>query len=88
MQLKGVEISQADLYFALVVAPVEVYNQDFYKDKLELAEHRIGKRDIDDVDLLALALKLSIPIWTNDKDYNVAGVKTYTTAQLLNKLRL
>jgi len=46
----------------------------------------IGERDPDDVDLLALALKLDIPIWTNDRDFEKTGVATYTTAQLLSLL--
>ena len=50
------------------------------------ASRLIGKRDPDDVQLLALALALDIPIWTNDRDFETAGVECYTTARLLKKL--
>jgi predicted nucleic acid-binding protein len=38
------------------------------------------------VDLLALALHLKLPIWSNDNDFEDAGVEWYTTAQLLKTL--
>jgi len=53
---------------------------------LKEAERRIARRDPDDVDLLALALALRIPVWSNDKDFDAARVKRYTTAQWLRAL--
>jgi hypothetical protein len=41
IQQKTVEIAEADLYFALVVAPLEIYGRDFYQDKLKEAKRRI-----------------------------------------------
>jgi len=47
-------------------------------------------RDIDDWPSVALALTLrdsrQVAIWTNDKDFQVAGLETITTAQLLATL--
>lgn len=85
-RLKAAGIVEADLYFALVVAPLEIYGRDFYGEKLEEARRRIGERDPEDVDLLALAIKLSAPVWSNDSDYKAAGVVWYTTARLLKRL--
>jgi predicted nucleic acid-binding protein len=85
---RGVSIEKADLYLAFVVAPLEIRGREFYRDLMPAAKRRIEKRDPDDVDLLALALKLRIPIWTNDQDYSSCGVKCYTTAQLLKKLKI
>jgi len=59
-----------------------------YRGSLEMARRKIGKRDPDDVDLLALALELGIPIWSNDGDFEGTGIEWYTTAQLLKKLGL
>ena len=59
-----------------------------YRRFLSKAARLIGKRDPDDVELLALALALGIPIWSNDRDFEVAGVECYTTARLLKKLGL
>jgi len=42
---------------------------------------REARRDV------ALALVLKAPIWTHDRDVEIAGVRTVTTAQLLAVLR-
>ena len=39
------------------------------------AKRRIGKRDPDDVDALALALTLKLPVWSNDNDFEESGVE-------------
>ena len=65
---------------------VPVKGRRFYKDRLAEAEKLIGQRDPYDVDLLALALKLNIPIWSNDDDFKDMPVPRYTTAQLLKRL--
>ena len=62
---------------------VAVHPPESYRRHLAAAVKRIGKRDPDDVDLLALALALEIPIWSNDSDFASAGVEWYTTARLL-----
>jgi predicted nucleic acid-binding protein len=59
-----------------------------YHGSLALARRKIGKRDPEDVDLLALALELEIPLWSNDGDFEGTGIEWYTTAQLLKKLGL
>jgi predicted nucleic acid-binding protein len=59
-----------------------------YAAQAGAARRRIGRRDPDDVDTLALALHFKLPIWSNDRDFEDAGVELYTTAQLLDKLSL
>ena len=81
LSLKTVLLSVASL-------PVTVVPQHKYSKSLPAARKRIGKRDPDDVDLLALALQLGIPIWSKDKDFEVAGVELYTSARLLQDLSL
>ncbi len=41
---------------------------------------RIGPRDPDDWPILACALTLNCPIWTEDRDFFGTGVATWTTA--------
>ena len=41
---------------------------------------------LDDVHILALAIQLKVPVWSNDSDFEGVGVEWYTTAQLLKKL--
>jgi len=72
----------------LKLLPLEVFQREFYQDFLRQAEERIGRIDPDDIDLLALGLKLNIPIWTNDSDFQGLKIKTYTTAELLKALEI
>ena len=51
------------------------------------ARKRIGRRDPDDVELLALAIQLKVPVWSNDNDFENTGVVWHTTASLLAALR-
>lgn len=67
---------------ALRLLPITSYRRGFYQAKVAQARDLIGGRDPDDVDLLALALKVGSPIWTNDRDFRGLGVAVYTTAQL------
>lgn len=65
---------------------VLAYGPRKYRRRLPAARRLIEARDPDDVDLLALALTLKVPIWTHDRDFEGVGVETCTTAQLLAKL--
>jgi len=48
---------------------------------------RIESRDPDDWPILATALALECPIWTEDQDFFGAGVPTWTTDRVLFYLR-
>jgi predicted nucleic acid-binding protein len=66
--------------------PVTIVEHAAYATKIAEATKRIGARDPDDVELLALALHAGIPVWSNDDDFEDAGVEWYTTAELLRDL--
>lgn len=66
--------------------PVTTIPRIVYANSLAEARKRIGKRDPDDVELLAFAIELNLPVWSNDNDFEDAGVTWYTTATLLNLL--
>jgi predicted nucleic acid-binding protein len=74
------------LLLACAALPVSVVERSEYQDKIPIAKRRIGKRDPDDVDVLALALTLNVPVWSNDNDFEEAGIEWYTTAELLKTL--
>lgn len=74
------------LLLDLKLLPLKVHHRKDYQAAIEEARKRIGQRDPNDVDLLALALKLKAPIWSNDEDFKVADVEWLTTAELLKKL--
>jgi len=61
-------------------------DRQLYARKVPEAQRRSGRRDPNDVDILALALHVSAPLWSNDNDFEDAGVEWYTTAELLRKL--
>jgi len=63
-----------------------VFAEHQYAEQLSAAHEFIAARDEDDVALAALALKLRVPIWSNDRDYARFVYGQYTTAQLLNVL--
>jgi predicted nucleic acid-binding protein len=76
------------LLLACAALPVIVVERSEYQNKISIANRRIGKRDPEDVDVLALALSLKLPVWSNDNDFENAGVEWYTSAELLKALRI
>jgi predicted nucleic acid-binding protein len=83
---KGLPGAQIDLALrTLRVTPVK---RSAYSSYLGEAAKRIGARDPDDVHVLALALAFEIPIWTNDRDFEVSGVICYSTEQMLRLLKI
>ncbi len=70
----------------LRLLPLRVYREESYRDRVPEATKRIGGRDPDDIGLLALALHLDVPVWTNDDDFLNTGVARFTTAELLRHL--
>ena len=59
-----------------LVQPVEFA---FYSPLQQPALQRISRRDADDWPVLACAMLLSCPVWTEDKDFFGTGVPTWTT---------
>jgi predicted nucleic acid-binding protein len=76
------------LMLSVAALPVEVIEQTEYERKLSEARRRIAHRDPDDVHVLALALHLNLPVWSNDNDFEVARIDWYTTGELLRTLGL
>ncbi len=74
------------LMLAVASLPVSIIAAEVYARSIALARRRVGKRDPDDVELLALVLHFKIPLWSNDNDFEDCGVKRFTTAELLREL--
>jgi len=79
-------LSMDMMVLAVATLPVTILEREVYAAKVPEAQRRIGCRDPEDVELLALALHLRVPVWSNDNDFEDAGVEWYTTAELLQKL--
>jgi predicted nucleic acid-binding protein len=54
-------------------------SQEYYGDFEAEARKRLGARDPDDWPILAVALSLGCPIWTEDTDFFGCGVATWTS---------
>ena len=71
------------LEYALDLLPLRRYSARAYSSSMAEARRRIGGRDPDDIDVLALALRLQSPLWSNDRDFEGTGVEQMTTPDLL-----
>jgi predicted nucleic acid-binding protein len=71
---------------ALELLPVERYAASEYQSHEPIARRYLGDRDPDDISLAALALKLEVPVWSNDNDFKVLPLEVYPTARLLKIL--
>lgn len=81
-------LDEADVVENLGVLPLKIYPAVFYESHLAEARRYLGTRDPSDVPLAALALKLEIPIWSNDRDFEELPLIVYPTARLLKILGL
>ncbi len=81
-------LSEDLVLLAVGALPVTIPEQTTYKAAIPEASKRIGKRDPDDIELLALAIALKLPVWSNDRDFKGTGVEWLTTEALLKRLGL
>jgi predicted nucleic acid-binding protein len=66
-------------YFAWLSTIVQTVEFTAYCDYEAFARILMEKRDVDDWPILAAALALDCPIWTEDMDFFGCGVATWTT---------
>ena len=66
---------------------VEVIEGDIYGEFQAEARERLGERDPEDWPVLASALALRCPIWTEDTDFFGCGVATWTSDRVRVFLR-
>jgi predicted nucleic acid-binding protein len=66
---------------------MEVIGRDVYGEFEAEARERLGRRDPEDWPILATALALGCPIWTEDTDFFGCGVATWTSHSVKTYLR-
>jgi predicted nucleic acid-binding protein len=66
---------------------VEPVDRSLYEDFENIARERVLARDPDDWPIVAVALLLDFPIWTEDQDFFGSGVATWTTDRVELHLR-
>jgi len=59
-----------------------IVDEDLYGDFESEARKRLGARDPEDWPILAAALALGCPIWTEDTDFFGCGVATWTSGSI------
>jgi predicted nucleic acid-binding protein len=74
------------LLLAVASLPVTIVSSDVYRAEMKQARRQLDWRDPDDVEILALALHLRIPLWSNDNDFEGCPVPWMTTAEVLRQL--
>ena len=78
----GVDMKRVSLAKSLL--PITTYPETFYKQNIQEADKLIGHIDKKDVDILALALSIKCPLWSDDKDFEaVEGITLLKTKDLL-----
>lgn len=78
----------AELFLGLVVGSVVLaVDRNFYEEFEEQARARIASRDVNDWPIVATALLLNAPIWTEDKDFFGIGIATWTSNRVELYLR-
>lgn len=66
---------------------VDLIESEVYSEFESTARERLGDRDPDDWPILAAALAIGCPIWTEDTDFFGCGVPTWTTSRVFMFLR-
>ncbi len=66
--------------------PLRIHSIADYRRRLPQALIDLARRDPEDAHALALARSLSLPIWSNDRDFDDLDVQCYSTARLLRLL--
>ena len=74
--------SKALIALKAMAALVTIVGDDLYRDFEAEARKRLGARDPEDWPILAAALALGCPIWTEDTDFFGCGIATWTSASI------
>jgi len=65
-----------------VAQMIESVEPSVYSENEVAARLRIAVRDPDDWPIVATALLLDCPVWTEDRDFFGSGLATWTTANV------
>ena len=76
---RGVPVAPAVAILDALTNSIHTVGPDTYALFESIARQRIERRDADDWPVLAAALALDCPIWTEDNDFFGCGVATWTT---------
>jgi predicted nucleic acid-binding protein len=85
---KKLDSPEQDLFRAYELLPITACQPSQYEAQAGKARLLIGGRDPNDVDVVALGLRLRCPIWTEDRDFQgLAEVQVARTRDLVAMLK-
>jgi predicted nucleic acid-binding protein len=79
LKKRGVDASAAMLVLDRLEGIVQSIDAELYDGMQQQALQRIAARDADDWPVLACAMTLGCPVWTEDTDFFGTGVATWTS---------
>jgi len=79
---RGGDPAKALVALKAMAALATMVDADLYGDFEAEARRRLGARDPEDWPILAAALALGCPIWTEDTDFFGCGVATWTSGSI------
>ncbi len=82
LEKRGVAVSPALQVLQALEGIVQPMDAELYAHLKAPALQRIAIRDADDWPVLACALALNCPVWTEDADFFGTGVATWTTDRI------
>lgn len=82
LKKRGIEPTATLLVLNQLSGLVQKVDSDIYSTARAQALQRIARRDADDWPVLACALTLGCPVWTEDADFFGTGVPTWTTDRI------
>ena len=77
---RGSDPTKALIVLKAMAGLATIVGDDLYGDFEAEARKRLGARDPEDWPILATALALGCPIWTEDTDFFGCGVATWTSS--------
>lgn len=82
LEKRGVDASFAMLLLDQMECVVHIIDAELYGAMQQQALQRIAIRDADDWPVLACAMTLGCPVWTEDADFFGSGVATWTSDRI------
>jgi predicted nucleic acid-binding protein len=81
---KKIGLPEEELFRASQLLPITVYQPIEYDAQVQRAFELIGHRDAKDAPILALALHLGYPLWSDDRDFeDIPELVVRRTAEIL-----
>jgi predicted nucleic acid-binding protein len=84
---RGGDPGKALAFLRSLARVVELIGSEVYGEFEAEARQRLGQRDPEDWPILASALAIGCPIWTEDTDFFGCGVPTWTSSRVEMFLR-